>query len=41
VLALADEGHEVELALPGKFPTGPEIRGMLSDVAGVEAVVEG
>ncbi|MEO1533432.1 MAG: DNA polymerase III subunit alpha, partial [Pseudomonadota bacterium] len=38
VLALDDMGAEVELALPGEYPVGPEIRGMLKDIAGVAAV---
>ncbi|MEO0425997.1 MAG: DNA polymerase III subunit alpha [Pseudomonadota bacterium] len=38
VLALDDMGAEVELELPGEYPVGPEIRGMLKDIAGVAAV---
>ncbi|MEO0761831.1 MAG: DNA polymerase III subunit alpha, partial [Pseudomonadota bacterium] len=40
VVALPEMDREAEIALPGSFPTGPEIRGMLKDVAGVEAVEE-
>ncbi|MGF1552777.1 MAG: DNA polymerase III subunit alpha [Paracoccaceae bacterium] len=40
VLALADAGQEVELTLPGRFPTGPEIVATLREVAGVETVEE-
>ncbi|MEM8596628.1 MAG: DNA polymerase III subunit alpha, partial [Pseudomonadota bacterium] len=38
VLPLVDEGSEVELELPGRWPVGPEIRGMLKDIAGVATV---
>ncbi|MEM8622885.1 MAG: hypothetical protein AAGG47_05120 [Pseudomonadota bacterium] len=38
VIALEELGSEVELALPGQYPVGPEIRGMLKDIAGVAAV---
>ncbi|MEM6423251.1 MAG: DNA polymerase III subunit alpha, partial [Pseudomonadota bacterium] len=40
VMALPEMGHEVEVVPLGQFPVGPEIRGMLKDVPGVEAVVE-
>ncbi|MEL6335112.1 MAG: DNA polymerase III subunit alpha [Pseudomonadota bacterium] len=40
ILALNEMGQEVQLGLPGHFPVGPEIRGMLKDVPGVEAVEE-
>ncbi|MEM6487646.1 MAG: DNA polymerase III subunit alpha, partial [Pseudomonadota bacterium] len=40
VIAWPEQGREVEIALPGRYPTGPEIRGMLKDVPGVEAVDE-
>ncbi|MEM9782431.1 MAG: DNA polymerase III subunit alpha, partial [Pseudomonadota bacterium] len=40
VVALPELGREVEVELGGTFPTGPEIRGMLKDVQGVEAVAE-
>ncbi|MEL6197892.1 MAG: DNA polymerase III subunit alpha, partial [Pseudomonadota bacterium] len=40
IMALPEMGHEVEVVPLGQFPVGPEIRGMLKDVPGVEAVVE-
>jgi len=40
VVALPDTGQEVEIALPGNYPVGPEIRGALKSVPGVAAVEE-
>ncbi|MEM6972479.1 MAG: DNA polymerase III subunit alpha [Pseudomonadota bacterium] len=40
VVAIPEAGREVEVELDGPYPTGPEIRGMLKDIVGVEAVTE-
>ena len=40
VVALPETGQEVEIALPGNYPVGPEIRGALKAVPGVAAVEE-
>ncbi|MGR3717994.1 MAG: DNA polymerase III subunit alpha [Thermohalobaculum sp.] len=40
VIALPETGQEVEIALPGNYPVGPEIRGALKAVPGVAAVEE-
>jgi DNA polymerase-3 subunit alpha len=40
VLALPETGQEVEIALPGHYPVGPEIKGALKAVPGVAAVEE-
>jgi DNA polymerase-3 subunit alpha len=40
VLALADTGQEVEIALPGSYPVGPEIGRALRELPGVVAVDE-
>ncbi|HSF96141.1 MAG TPA: DNA polymerase III subunit alpha [Thermohalobaculum sp.] len=40
VIALPETGQEVEIALPGNYPVGPEIRGALKAVPGVVMVEE-
>jgi DNA polymerase-3 subunit alpha len=40
VMALPDSAQEVEIALPGIYPVGPEIRGALKAVPGVATVEE-
>jgi DNA polymerase-3 subunit alpha len=40
VVALPETGQEVEIALPGNYPVGPEIKGALKAVPGVAMVVE-
>ncbi|MHA1527524.1 MAG: DNA polymerase III subunit alpha [Alphaproteobacteria bacterium] len=40
VIALPETGQEVEIALPGNYPVGPEIKGALKAVPGVAAVEE-
>jgi DNA polymerase-3 subunit alpha len=40
VMALPDSAQEVEIALPGHYPIGPEIKGALKEVPGVSAVTE-
>jgi len=40
VIAIPETGQEVEIALPGNYPVGPEIKGALKAVPGVAAVEE-
>jgi len=40
VIALPEAGQEVEIALPGNYPVGPEFKGALKAVPGVAAVEE-
>ncbi|MFQ5564822.1 MAG: DNA polymerase III subunit alpha [Paracoccaceae bacterium] len=40
VVAIPESGQEVEIALPGEYPVGPEIRSALKAVPGVAAVEE-
>jgi len=40
VIALPESGQEVEIALPGNYPVGPEVKGALKAVPGVAMVEE-
>jgi DNA polymerase-3 subunit alpha len=40
VVAIPEAGQEVEIALPGNYPVGPEVKGALKAVPGVAMVEE-
>jgi DNA polymerase-3 subunit alpha len=40
IIAIPETGQEIEIALPGHYPVGPEIKGALKAVPGVSAVAE-
>jgi DNA polymerase-3 subunit alpha len=40
VIEIAERGHAIEVAIPGRYDTGPQARGLLSTVPGVIEVAE-